>query len=94
MFKARDVRRALLDKGFKESKRDHRFYFFYHDGRKSSIFTKISRGATDIDDRLCSAMARQTRLTTTQFRNLVGCPLSNEEYVALLIGANYLRVDH
>ncbi len=63
VFKARDVGASLCGKGFREhAERDHRYYFFYHDGKKSSIKTKISHNAPEIDDYLCSAMSRQIGL--------------------------------
>jgi hypothetical protein len=93
VFKARDVSAALCAKGFQEDrKRDHRYYFFYHDGRKSSIQTKISHNAADIDDFLCSAMSRQIRLTRPQFKDFVECPLRAEAYLKLLIEAGHLAV--
>ena len=79
MFKARDVNRALVDKGFGEDKkRDHCYYFFYHKGKKSHFFTKISHNETDISDGLCSAMARQVKLTKLQFKEFVACLLTEE----------------
>jgi hypothetical protein len=40
--KARDVKKALKLKGFREEERDHWYYFFYHAGKKTDIYTKIS----------------------------------------------------
>ena len=72
VFKTRHVAVSLCAKGFREDhKRDHRYYFFYHQGKKSSIQTKISHNADEIDDYLCSAMSRQMRLTRDQFKKFV-----------------------
>jgi hypothetical protein len=93
VFKARDVAASLCGKGFQEHvDRDHRYYFFYHAGKKSSIKTKISHSATEVDDYLCSAMSRQIGLTRLQFRDLVECPLSAEGYLNLMIDAKHLRM--
>lgn len=71
VFKAREVSAALCGKGFRENRsRDHRYFFFYHDGKRSSMQTKISHNADEVDDYLCSAMSRQIKLTRTQFKNL------------------------
>jgi hypothetical protein len=47
--KTREVKAALVRKGFaEESKRDHLYYFFLNEGKKTRIYTKISHGETDI----------------------------------------------
>jgi hypothetical protein len=90
--KARDIKAALTRKGFKETTgRDHLYYFFHHGDKKTDIFTKISHNATDIDDILCSCMARQVRLTNGQFRRLVDCPLTQEGYMAILMERKFLE---
>jgi len=94
VFKARDVSTSLCAKGFQEySDRDHRYYFLHHGGKKSHIHTKISHKAKEIDDYLCSAMSRQIRLTRTQFRALVECPLTAEGYLKLMIDAKHLTIE-
>jgi hypothetical protein len=46
------ARRSLLAKGFRSAenggRRDHEMYFFWLDGKKTSVWVKISRGATEI----------------------------------------------
>jgi hypothetical protein len=94
VFKTRDVSASLCGKGFREhTDRDHRYYFFYHAGKKSSIQTKISHNAGEIDDYLCSAMSRQIKLTRTQFRALVECPLTAEDNLKLMIDAKHITID-
>jgi len=83
--KARDVKRALQKKGFREEERDHWFYIFYHEGKKSPIHTKISHNAIDISKMLCGAMARQMQLTNPQFEQFVDCKLNVDRYVSILI---------
>ena len=81
---ARDVRGALAKKGFEDRQGDDVFYHLHVDGKKTKIWTKISHGAKEIHDRLLGAMARQLRLTGGQFRELVECPMSESDYIALL----------
>jgi hypothetical protein len=83
--KARDVKKALQKKGFRQEERDHWFYIFYHDGKKSPIHTKISHSVTDISKRICGAMAHQMRLTNPQFEQFVDCKLDAKRYVSILI---------
>jgi len=91
VLKAKEVRRALLEKGFKEDrKRDHCFYFYYHCGKKTNIYTKISHGTSDISDRIRSAMARQARLTNAEFTHFVDCTLTGEGYRELLVRNGHL----
>lgn len=79
----RDVEAALLSKGFRERQGDHA-YFIYHDldGRKSLVKTKTSHGRSskELGADLIGLMARQCRLTTKQFLELVDCPMSREDY--------------
>jgi hypothetical protein len=90
--KVREVSKALLSKGFREEKRDHRYYLFYYDGKKSSVYTKISHSETEISNSLCSAMARQMRLLgRSQFNEFADCSLSEEAYAALLIEGKHLQ---
>ncbi len=84
-FKAREVKKALTGKGFKEENRDHHYYFFYYLGKKSPINTKISFGVVDIDKRLSSFMARQIKLTSPNFKDFVDCKLTGEDYLETLI---------
>jgi len=86
--KARDVQKALKAKGFQEStKRDHIYYFLFHNGKKTNIFTKVSHSSSEIDDRNCSSMARQIRLSNPQFRDFVDCALTYDIYVKTLVQA-------
>lgn len=82
---------ALLRKGFAEFKgRDHRFFFFMHASRKTSIFTKVSRGEREADDWLQRKMAQQVRLTKREFAALVDCTLSAADYAELLMERGHI----
>jgi predicted RNA binding protein YcfA (HicA-like mRNA interferase family) len=85
-MKARDIREALRTKGFHEDRsRDHCYYFLHYNGKKSSVFTKISHSEREIKAPLLSVMARQLKITKAQFSELVICTLRGDEYAALLI---------
>ena len=91
-MKARDVAKALQRKGFEEAReRDHIYYFFRHDGKRTGISTKISHNEKDLTDNLCKFMATQTKLTLAQFRKLIDCPLTQQEYVKHLISMGHLK---
>jgi predicted RNA binding protein YcfA (HicA-like mRNA interferase family) len=91
-MKARDAAQALQQKGFKEERgRDHIYYFFYRNGVKTRISTKISHNEKDLTDNLCKFMARQTQLSLSQFRNLVDCSMSGQDYLAHLMKIDYFQ---
>jgi len=39
------LEKSLLKKGFRQANNDHRYYRFYHNGKKTRIFTFISHGS-------------------------------------------------
>lgn len=86
MIPANKIETALMKKGFKkDSGRDH-IYFIYRrkDGCLSQVRTKISHSAKDIADNLISQMAKQCKLTNKDFKELVGCSLSQDDFERLI----------
>lgn len=81
-----DVESALAQKGFTLEERDHRYYFFYHNGKKTAVSTKVSTGTAykHLGDKLVSDMAHQMKLTTKQFGQFVECSMSGKDYVSAL----------
>ena len=91
MQKARNVLAALSAKGFIEAPgRDHRVFFLFQDGKKTSIYTKLSHGKSDSHDGLCSQMAKQMRIPIGRFNQFVDCTLTGEGYKQLLLEAGIL----
>jgi hypothetical protein len=78
-----DITSALKRKGFKEKKgeSDHDVYVLVYQGERQAVFTKVSRGSgyKTIGDELLSKMSKQLRLTNKQFRELVDCPMSQDD---------------
>ncbi len=72
---------SLQKKGFALSEGDHS-YFIYHteSGKKTIVKTKVSHSGKDLSKQLISMMAKQCKLTTSEFHNLVDCPLSRTDY--------------
>jgi len=92
--KARDVEAALLKKGFQKLDKhnpDHNYFLFFHKGLKTSILTKISHGERELRDTLCSIVAKQIRLTNSQFRDFVNCSLEHAHYVKILTDARHIQ---
>ena len=81
------IESALLAKGFRSSEGDHHYFIYYtKDGKKTPIKTKTShsRKMKDIPDNILTEMAKQCRLNSSQFKNLVDCHLTQAEYEQLL----------
>ena len=89
---AKDVASGLQRKGFEPRQGDHAFYHLYVQGKKTAVFTKISQGEKEINDRLLGMMARQVRLSRKQFFELVECPLSLDEYLKHLQKAGVIAL--
>lgn len=86
-YKRAEVERALEAKGFRRSESHHSYFVYYtEDGTKTPVRTKTShgKGGADIPNNLFSRMAKQCKLRTADFRDLVDCSLSQAGYEALL----------
>jgi hypothetical protein len=84
----RVVEASLTKKGFTRVEGDHAFFIYYSSsGKKSPVRTKTSHGTghRDIGDGLIAKMARDCRITTGEFRDLIACPLSREQYETKLL---------
>lgn len=87
----REIEAALAAKGFELRKTHHRYYTYVApDGTKSEAVTHVSHGAKEVGDTLLGQMARQCCLTKKDFLRLVDCPLSREDYEALLTEGGHL----
>jgi hypothetical protein len=80
-LKPRVVTEGLKKKGFRLSEGDHRYFILYVDGKKTSIWTKVSHGSKEINDSLIHMMSAQLKLDKKQFHDLIDCPLSREAYL-------------
>lgn len=86
-----DVERGLQKKGFRleREKTGHRHYRLWHNGQKTPVLTMVSHGTQHktIDKSTVGHMARQVRLSGSEFENLVNCPLTEDEYIKKLRAA-------
>ncbi len=85
--KGRDIDAALIKKGFKKTNGDHVWYHLYDPLTGATLAqTKMSHGVmgSSVSAKLISQMARQLRLTKSQFLEFVDCTLSEESYRAVL----------
>lgn len=82
--KTREIANNLQRKGFHVIQRNHAFYFLYVHGKKTSIRTKISHGAEEYAPSLLKQMAKQLFLSSTEFDDLINCPLTYEKLIEIL----------
>ena len=83
---AKKTEKNLKKKGFIEAinkSPDHIRLEFYHKG-KLILGTKLSHNGQDLNDYLIKQMAVQCQLSKEEFKNLAQCPLSQENYLAIL----------
>jgi predicted RNA binding protein YcfA (HicA-like mRNA interferase family) len=80
----RDVMAGLERKGFVRRNSKDSYFHLWVAGKKTPIYTKMSHGEREIHDGLLAAMARQVRLSTHQFGQLIDCPLTVEQYIRQL----------
>ena len=82
---------ALQSKGFRPSNRHHTYYILYVNGRKTSVRTKVSHGIREYGKSLLGQMSKQLGVSRRQLDRLIECPMSEEEYVSLLIRNNRIK---
>ncbi len=84
-IKTRKISSSLQSKGFESIESDHTYYWFFLEGIRTHIKTKISHGKNEYGDRLLSAMRKQLKLDSAlELKDLINCPMSQERYIELL----------
>ena len=83
----RKVEKSLAKKGFcKEEGGKHTLFHYWLDGRKTGIWTKVSRGTKykTLGHDLVKEMADQCSLKVREFRELIACPMTKKKYADLV----------
>jgi hypothetical protein len=83
VLKARDVKTGLDKLDAKEEPRRHMTYTVYDDDGTFLGETYISHGVRDIDDNLLSLMARQLKITSSLWKNIIGCSKGRLDYISM-----------
>jgi hypothetical protein len=94
-YKTRKIAASLTKKGFspKKGKSKHIKYTLYVNGKKTSIFTWISHGLDEYEDRLLNAMKKELHLESNrELDDLIECPMSAESLVSLLEARGKLKI--
>ncbi len=91
-YRTREIKQALLSKGFQESTTDHYVYHLWVNDRKSSVRTHVSFGAKEYGDPLLGFMAKQLKLRRSELDDLIKCPITKEQYLSLLVKRGHVRL--
>jgi hypothetical protein len=91
-IKTRIIDRALINKGFsRERDKHHLMYWLHANGKKTSISTRMSHGASEIGDPLIGLMHRQMRISKAEFLSFVSCAMSGAKYLAKMVSEGQVR---
>lgn len=92
-LKKRDIISSLQRKGFvlKEGSKHTQLVYQNRQGRLTASRTALSRGHSDIGSPLVSKMARDVKLDTNRFCELVECSLGQREYHKILQEKNIIE---
>lgn len=89
-----DIVAALTSKGFTQNpSKHHIFLTFEHEAKTQAVYTKVSHSGKDVGAGLLSRMARQCKLTKSEFLELVDCDLDGDSYVQILRDRDVLGAD-
>jgi len=91
-YRTREIKQALLNKGFCQTSTDHEMYWLWVDDKKTSIRTLLSFGSREYGDNLLGCMARQLKLKRAELDELIECPLGKSEYQQLLIKHGHVKL--
>lgn len=90
-LKAREVGGALTRKGFRPADKHHHYFYFHHEGLMTSIRTSYSHSEPEISDPNCGKMARQMKLSRSQFNEFVDCKIEYPDYVKILTDLGHIK---
>ena len=84
-YRTPDIRKALGQKGFRETQSRHTIMHFLVGRKKTGVRTILSHGRKEYGDSLLAQMAKQLRISRSELNNLLDCPLTEDAYRQLLI---------
>lgn len=93
-YRTKEIKKALLNKGFRQKNTDHEMFWLWVNDKKTSVRTRLSFGskAKEYGDNLLGCMARQLKLPRAELDELIECPLSKEEYQKILIEGGAVKL--
>lgn len=97
-----DIEAGLLKKEFRlrstsksgsRKTKDHRYYDLWIDGKLTGVSTHVSTGKKykELGKPLIGKMAKQVKLTASDFQRLINCPMDINEYREILTRVGVLN---
>ena len=95
MAKVKEIARGIEQKGFQEKEKTRHTFYFYHDalGKKTRVYTFVSRGRGEVGKPLMATMASQCKLSLEDFNRLIDCSLEQLAYEEMLRETGHLEKD-
>ena len=91
--KVREIEAALSKKGFRQDATHHLYWHFFLDGKKTTVNTFFSHGATEIYGGRINQQARQLNLSKKQFLEFIECRLDEAAYQKILLDGGHIERD-
>lgn len=91
-YKTLQFTQALERKGFIKDNTHHEMYWYYVDGKKTSLRTRVSNGEKEYNDYLLGERKKQLHLSKIDFIRFIECPLTAEQYKKHLIESNIIKI--
>lgn len=91
-YKTDQFKSALEKKGFVKDQTHHEMYWYYANGKKTSIRTRVSHSEKSYDDYLLGERKKQIHLSKNDFILFIECPLTAEKYKETLITNKIIKI--
>lgn len=92
IYKTSQFTQALEKKGFIKDNTHHEMYWYYSNGKKSSLKTRVSHSEKEYNESLLSERKKQLHLSKNDFIKFIECPLTAEQYQTYLIDNKIIKV--
>jgi hypothetical protein len=92
-IKTKDIRSALLSKGFRSDNRHHEYLWFFVGETRTTVKTWLSHGISEYGEDLLAKVKKELGVSKEQLFALVGCPLKYETYVAHLVKSGRIKTE-
>jgi len=91
-LKTRDIRSALLRKGFRRDNTHHEYLWLYVGGKITTVKTYLSHGRSEYGEDLLAKVKQQLGISKQQLFDLVHCRLEYTPYVVHLVKSGRINI--
>ena len=92
-IKTKDIRSALLRKGFRRDNTHHEYLWLFIGDRQTTVKTWLSHGISEYGEDLLAEVKKELGVSKRQLFALVRCPLKHGTYVAHLVETGRIKTD-